>query len=65
MGSQGSAGNQWGPPDEVILDMDSHPAEAHGHHFHIVTNYTEEEMSGEEVLYLYRQRGGETPKTKM
>lgn len=47
----------WEQPRRIVVVVQERPAELFLHHFFLVTNYTAEQMSAEELLEFYRQRG--------
>lgn len=47
----------WSRPRRVVLVVLDRPCELFLHHFWLVTNWTTEQVSGEELLSTYRDRG--------
>jgi hypothetical protein len=47
----------WSRPRRVVLVVLERAGELHLHHFWLITNWTSEQMSGEELLEMYRERG--------
>jgi hypothetical protein len=47
----------WERPRRIVLVVQERPDELFLHHFFLVTNYSVEQMNGEELLEFYRQRG--------
>jgi hypothetical protein len=47
----------WSKPRRVVLVVLEREGELFLHHFWLITNWTVEQMSGEELLQMYRQRG--------
>lgn len=47
----------WSRPRRVVLIVLERPDELFLHHFWIITNWTVEQMSGEALLAMYRERG--------
>ena len=51
------AADTWGRERRVVLVVVEVPGELFPRHFFLVTNWTEEQMPGEELLDFYRKRG--------
>ena len=51
------AAGSWSKPRRVVLVVQERPGELYLHHFWLITNWTEQQMSGEALLELYRDRG--------
>lgn len=47
----------WSRHRRVVLVILERPGELFLHHFWLITNWTEEQMSGESLLEMYRERG--------
>jgi hypothetical protein len=47
----------WSRARRVVLVVQERPGELFLHHFFLITNWTVEQMDGESLLELYRQRG--------
>jgi hypothetical protein len=47
----------WSKPRRVVLVVLDRPCELFLHHFWLITNWTQEQVSGEELLSTYRERG--------
>lgn len=47
----------WSRPRRVVLVVQERPGELFSHHFWLITNWTAEQMSGEALLEMYRERG--------
>jgi hypothetical protein len=51
------AADSWSRERRVVLVVQERPDELYLHHFWLITNWTSEQMSGEQLLALYRVRG--------
>ena len=51
------AAQSWSCSRRVVLVVQERPDELFLHHFWLITNWAMEQMSGEDLLALYRQRG--------
>lgn len=47
----------WAYPRRIVLVVQERPGELFLHHFFLVTNWTSEQLGGQELLDFYRQRG--------
>jgi hypothetical protein len=47
----------WSRERRVVLVVQERPNELYLHHFWLITNWTIEQISGEQLLEMYRQRG--------